>query len=489
MAAFNFHKRRTRRWWYVGVTLVAAAFLAVLFVGGASANLAGSTFEGNDGNLVVNTSGNTDWCTDFPAPAATAACTTPITGLHTGIDVASGTGDNSLGQGTKEDNAAVKVVAGSIPPQKSDLTRFYEASELSGGDVFLYLAWERTNNLGNANMDFEINADGTGGCPGTTTGPCTISRSNGDILVTYDFGGSGAPTLGINRWLTTTGTNPYDGTPNVAGDCFSANALPCWGDHKTLSQSISEGAVNTGGSVVDPINPDAPRTIVQDGFGEAAINLTDAGVITSTNGCSFGQATTFLKSRSSSSFTSEVKDFIAPVQTPLVNNCGAIKISKTDSRTGDPLSGATFNICTNAGPYTTLNPCTAPSGITNPVSTGTDGTYCASSLSVGTFYVTEVGAPTGYVIDDTSTHTVSVSSGSCASPGTGDSLSFSDTPTSDIQVNFRDGGSGVTSADISCDNSTGTTDSTTVTSGWDTSATITGIEAPTTVTCTITIDP
>jgi hypothetical protein len=55
-------------------------------------------------------------------------------------------------------------------------------------------------------------------------------------------------------------------------------------------------------------------------------------------------------------------------------------------------------------------------------------------------------------------------------------------------VNFRDGGSGETSAVIACDNSTGTSDLTAA-SGWDTSETVTGIEGATTVTCTITIDP
>jgi hypothetical protein len=128
MAAFNFHKRQTRRWWYAGATLMAVAFFAVFFVVGASANLSGSTFEGNDGNLVVNTANNTDWCNDATAPVSPNLCTTPFPGLHTGVDLASGTGDNSFGQGTKEDNSAVTVVSGSIPPQKSDLTRFYEAS-------------------------------------------------------------------------------------------------------------------------------------------------------------------------------------------------------------------------------------------------------------------------------------------------------------------------------------------------------------------------
>jgi hypothetical protein len=65
---------------------------------------------------------------------------------------------------------------------------------------------------------------------------------------------------------------------------------------------------------------------------------------------------------------------------------------------------------------------------------------------------------------------------------------FTDSPLSDIQVNFRDGGSGLTSATITCDNATGST-STTTASGWDTTKTVTGIHAPTTVHCTITIDP
>ncbi len=80
-----------------------------------SANLAGSTFEGNDGNLVVDKTGDTDWAN--------------VAGLNTGIDLSSGSTDNSFGQGTKEDSSSVTVVTGSIPPNKNDLTRFYEASE------------------------------------------------------------------------------------------------------------------------------------------------------------------------------------------------------------------------------------------------------------------------------------------------------------------------------------------------------------------------
>ncbi len=82
-----------------------------------SAPLAGSTFAGGDGNLLTSPTafGTTDWQN--------------VAGLNAGFDLPSGTGDNSFGQGTKEDNPAVSVVSGSIPPQKSNLTRFYEASD------------------------------------------------------------------------------------------------------------------------------------------------------------------------------------------------------------------------------------------------------------------------------------------------------------------------------------------------------------------------
>src|SRR5439155_18023900 len=119
MAALRFHQLRVRLWWMTGLTLTAFVVFAVVFVSASSANLSGSTFEGGDGNLIVDNSGNTDWAT--------------VAGLNAGVDSPSGSTDNSFGQGSKEDDPNVSTVNGSIPPNKSDLTRFYEASELVGG--------------------------------------------------------------------------------------------------------------------------------------------------------------------------------------------------------------------------------------------------------------------------------------------------------------------------------------------------------------------
>src|SRR5215831_20930842 len=286
-----------RKWRVAAVTAAAALGLAIPAASFAenpsgcdfaatgttqscSGPLAGSTFAGGDGNLVTSPTafGATDWQN--------------VSGLNAGIDLASGSGDNSFGQGTKEDNPSVSVVSGSIPPNKSDLTRFYEASEFANNSNFLYLAWERTNVLGSANMDFEINQANTPNLG--NPGPHTIIRTAGDLLVTFDFtNGGGKPTLGLLFWLTAA-------AGNNAGQCFSSNTLPCWGNHEILNGTDSIGAVNNLDPVIDPIAPNAPRTLPALTFGETAINLTAAGVFPPGTCEAFGSA--FLKSRASASF-------------------------------------------------------------------------------------------------------------------------------------------------------------------------------------------
>ncbi len=324
-----------------GLTTIVVFTMLLATAGTAFANLAGSTFEGNDGNLVVNTAGNTDWSN--------------VAGLHTGIDNPSGSTDNAFGQGTKEDQPAVTIVDGSIPPNKNDLTRFYEASELAAnGHIYLYLGWERLVNIGNANLDFEINQKPTSGWTGSTTGTITINRTAGDLLVTYDFGGSGTPTLGLNTWLTAA-------AGNTVSQCFSANTLPCWGLHVALNGSDSEGAVNTA-PVTDPFLPAASNPLGVGLFGEAAIDLTSAGVFQPGVCEAFGS--TFVKSRSSSSFTAEIKDFIAPVAVN-ISNCGSITIRKV-TQNGD----SSFAYGTTGSGLSSFSLSNGQSKVFNPVNAG-----------------------------------------------------------------------------------------------------------------------
>ena len=386
--SFSLTRRARRR---LGLVAAVCTVLGFTFAGAAQANLAGSTFEGNDGNLVVNTAGNTDWVN--------------VAGRVRGDDLASGSQDNAFGQGTKEDDPAVSVVTGSIPPQKSDLTRFYVASEFASSSNFLYLAWERSNVLGSANMDFEINKLAQPDL--TTTGKKTLNRSAGDLLITFDFGGSGSPVLGLLKWVTTGATS----------QCFSANALPCWGNRVDLSAAgEAEGAVNAV-TVTDSI---ANVSLPAGTFGEAAVNLTAAGVFPAGTCTAFGSV--FLKSRSSASFPAEVKDFVAP-QPVNISNCGTVNIIKhTDPRGQNqdfgysstiPSTPSTCTLDTTPGDFT-LND-SAGVDPPSPITTGTANTEHCSNVPAGSYTVTEGADPANFAFEGLV----------CTAEGTGTSASTS----------------------------------------------------------------
>jgi hypothetical protein len=394
-------------------TALAAAGLlvAALVPTIAFANLSGSSFESTDGNLVVDTSGNLDWAN---APSR-----------QRGDDLASGATDNSFGQGTKEDDLTPTVVDGSIPPNKSDLTRFYVANNTgSNSHKFIYLAWERTNTLGSANMDFEINQLAQPDMTTTGTKDVGATRTAGDLLVRYDFGGSGAPVLSLVKWLT----GSTDGAVN--GDCnASGGTLPCWGavpaddsldgtndNQIDLSAAgFADGSVNIlcGGAnkctqtTHDPIaNVDLPSAT----FGEAAIDLTAAGVFPPGQCRNFGSA--YLKSRSSDSFTAETKDFVAPISIN-VNNCGSLTIKKVTVG-GSGTFGFTSNTLadqTASDSTTTFALTTTAAGNAGAADTGT----AYHGILAGTYDVAE-NAKTGWALTglscvnaDSSSHTATTS--------------------------------------------------------------------------------
>jgi uncharacterized repeat protein (TIGR01451 family) len=251
----------------------------IVFVAASGATLTPSTFEGNDGNMTVDAAGHTDW-----------ASLAGNAGLRTLVDVPSGQDDNAFGQGTKEDDTSVTVVTGSIPPQKNDLTRAYVYNDRIGSSSFVYLAWERAAAIGDAHIDFELNQNATTGFDGSTVGPVTLNRTKGDLLIAYDFGGSGTPDITLFTW---------DGTQ--------------WSNQQDLSAlGFAEAAVNTA-DLSDVLNNNA--AVGTGEFGEASVNLSDALLAAGFNQdtCqSFGSI--MVKARSSgSSTTAELKDFIAPV--------------------------------------------------------------------------------------------------------------------------------------------------------------------------------
>lgn len=123
----------------------------------------------------------------------------------------------------------------------------------------------------------------------------------------------------------------------------------------------------------------------------------------------------------------------------------------------------------------------------------TIGAICVSGLAPGDYTVSETTPPTGYgagtAVDNTAT---AVTGTNCTDnlPSEANSAVFTNPPLGDIQVNFRDGGSGETSATIDCVEgaTTLTPSSTTPPTGWDTSETHEDLD-PGTYVCTVVLDP
>ncbi len=332
----------------LAVIPVAALALVVGYVP-AVANLAGSPFDAGDGNLVLNDEAQ-DWVN---AP-----------NFVPGLDLATGQTDNSFGQGTKEDTEVPSVVTGSIPNNKSDLIRLYVANEKVSNKDFLYLAWERVQEPnGTTNMDFEFNQDST-----LTANGVTPVRTAGDVLIKYDLSQGGVnPNLGYHLWVTT----------GAGSQCEANNAVPCWGKLQPLAGNF-EGSINTV-VVTDPIPPNAPRNLSARTFGEAAINLTDSGILPPGVCKTFGSA--YLKSRASDSFTAALKDFIAPIPVN-ISNCGSIIVRKVTIN-GD----STFGYTTTGG----LSPATFS------LSNGGSRTY--TDVNAGPYTVTEDAPPAGWTFE------------------------------------------------------------------------------------------
>jgi hypothetical protein len=141
------------------------------------------------------------------------------------------------------------------------------------------------------------------------------------------------------------------------------------------STVVAESAVNSV-SVQDTHLPAGSQTLVANTFGEVAVDLTASGLAT---GCGFSHATAFLKSRSSASFTSEVKDFVAPISTPIAP-CGT---QITTSLSANPVLVG-YTVTDSA----TISGATSDAGGTVTYTVYSDSTCTTFSADAGTVTVT-----------------------------------------------------------------------------------------------------
>ena len=354
---------------------VLLAFLINLVIGPLAplaqtspvAALSGTSFNATDGNLVDNGALETDWCT--PAP-----------NRDEGFDTLSGATDTSFSSSNnKEDSDVPTLSLGTIPNNKDDLLREYVASETINGDLFVYLAWIRADSTGTSTIDFEFNQSDQVSSNGVTK-----IRTDGDLLVTFDFqanpGSQGGYSVNLELRTWSSGTNDQPdptSTPPNKGQWINVVDLDASG--------LAEGSVN-GSDVTDCVSGDV--TLTTGTFGEAALNLSD---ILGGSCKSFGSL--FTKSRSSNSFSADLKDRIDPLPVNF-NTCGEITILKQDEHQ-QPLGGATFSV--SPDPFDGLGTLSVTDN-SAPDDNSAPGVIHLSDVEPGTYTVCETAAPVGYIL-------------------------------------------------------------------------------------------
>jgi hypothetical protein len=310
---------------------VAAAAAPVLALGiaiPAMAVLAGSPsqFEANDGNMVVNTTGNSDWNSVQSSPDY----------VHIS-DKFSTTQDDSFQSGQKQDSPCPVINTNKNPPKDdfTDVASFnetnFDPNSAQFHHTFLDGATIRVAANGNASENVELNKGTNGTCSGTSQ----LQRSAGDKLIAIDYlnGGTNVQ-FHVLTWVT-------------SGTCFvSKDTAPCWGSNvQTLTQNAAEGLVNQS-PIAAADNKINNLALVTGQFAEFGVDLTAAGIIPE-NTCSAFPQTIWESRASGSSFVSSTED--VSVEHHTISNCGTITIKKhTDPRGLDQVFTYTSNLPANA---------------------------------------------------------------------------------------------------------------------------------------------
>ncbi len=223
--------------------------------------------------------------------------------------------------------------AGNVPA-KDDFSNAYAWAKMNpaNGHLIIYAGFERLDPSGDSHVDIEffqdvVSLDEDPPCndPGADMIPCSFlgTRLVGDIIVSMDFlVGGGFGSMSIREWtgssyslvgaLGAEGCNTPD---SICGfnNGFDIDGGP-WPNYDRHGMEIT--------------------TLPKNAFTEFGIDVTAVAGETPCISVVMG------KTRSSQSFTAELKDFAGPVGFPLCS----ISWHKVDNK-AQPLGGATFELC------------------------------------------------------------------------------------------------------------------------------------------------
>lgn len=199
--------------------------------------------------------------------------------------------------------------AGNVPA-KDDLSNVYAYGVLTSEEhLVVFVGFERIDSSGDSHIDLEFFQDAVGlseappcNDPGSDPTPCDWvgTRTADDVIISMDFlNGGGFGTMTIREWNGV----QYVVDETVSGEgCNSAD---------TVCGFNNGGSINGGPWPNYDRHGDVITDLPKNAFTEIGV---DVSAITGTTPC---LSTMLGKTRSSQSFTAELKDFAGPIPFPL----------------------------------------------------------------------------------------------------------------------------------------------------------------------------
>src|SRR5436190_5121744 len=346
--------------------LLIAGSSAAFALSPTNAPLAGSNFQGGDGNE-ANPAGDVstppDGVNDIDWQAL--AGTIPTTIDNNAVDSMFEGGDKESEPGAW----GIATKAGGVTPSKDNLLAAWSTSSpnVSGPpNTYLDLAFTREAATGNTFNTFELNQLAQTWNNGQSNIAC---RTTGDLLISYEVASGGSPInvdIVVYRWTST--------TVDAATGCGKT------GTFQQIDPAPNAEASMNNTAITNFLSPGTlGSSFAQGTFGEAALNLTAILSAANLNACeNFGQIS--MHTRSSTSIDSQLQDYIVPVPV-LVRSC-SLQIAKTGSSPHHDGDSETFN-------YDVTNDGSVPVTVSKSSNTGVTDDTCG---------------PVTYVSGDTNNH-------------------------------------------------------------------------------------
>jgi hypothetical protein len=289
--------RRTLAFGVLACLGIAPAAASAVPLPGSSTPLAGSSFQGGDGNQ------------DDEGPYLDWQGMQAIGRVVHGADP--NATDSAFTNGSKEDEPGgwdLVTSPDGVTPANSNILDAWSVLDQPGSSTFLYLGFTRAAVNGTAIVAFELNQDRRLWDNGRALIPC---RRTGDLLLVVQIGSKEADVF-PEQWVTST-------TDSATG-CAATGTLD---QASSLPDGSAQGASNSAATTSRLPGFFPPSSTIPDArqFGEAALDLGRLAATSFHEGC-FAFNSLWVHSLASTSPSSTLKDYVAPRRVA-VRTCAA----------------------------------------------------------------------------------------------------------------------------------------------------------------------